>query len=145
MEMAINGLYERSKMTASNIANVATPGYNRQEIMFEDQLQKIREGYQLKEDVRVQNSHGRDWTHPKEAIRSQDPAQIAFLQHNPAEGYGPQLVRDYDSARSFDGNNVVIEEEMMNTAKTGTQFTTLVTLLGRSFKGLESVIKGQGQ
>ena len=44
---------------------------------------------------------------------------------------------------SADGNNVNLEAEMMDEAKTGTQYTILSNLMARSFRGLESVIKGQ--
>lgn len=138
--MALDGLYQRSKATASNIANVATSGYQRQEVVFEDQLQKIRQNYDLKEEIKLQNSQL--WKNPQEALKYQDPAQIAFLQSNLGEDYAPQLAIDSDASASLDGNSVVLEEEMMNVAKTGTQYTTLSTLLGRSYKGLESVIKG---
>lgn len=34
----------RQRVTASNIANIDTPGYNRHEVNFEDALRKAREG-----------------------------------------------------------------------------------------------------
>ena len=58
------------------------------------------------------------------------------------EGYVPMAVTDY-TGLNHEGNNVSLENEMMQTAKTGTQYTILSTLLGKSFDGLQQVIKGQ--
>lgn len=40
---AMDALSLRQKITASNIANVDTPGYKRHEVRFEDQLQAAQE------------------------------------------------------------------------------------------------------
>jgi len=141
-ELALNGLYERQKATAANIANVRTPGYQRKDIVFEDQLQQIREGYDLKEQIKLENSAM--WKqNPKEALENQDPAQIAFMRSNLAKDYLPQIYDDLGAPVSPDGNNVVLEEEMMKAAKAGTQYTTITTLLGKSYQGLSTIIKGQ--
>ena len=80
---------------------------------------------------------------PVEALKKQDPAQIAFLRSSVNNGFSPEILADYSDPISADGNNVNLEAEMMDEAKTGTQYTILSTLMSRSFQSLQSVIKGQ--
>ncbi|GBF22695.1 flagellar basal-body rod protein FlgB [Candidatus Gastranaerophilus sp. (ex Termes propinquus)] len=145
--MALDGLYERQRAHSANIANAATPGFQRTDVVFEDQLQSIREGYDLKTEIKLQNSDPNLWKkNPKEALEAlkrQDPAQLAFLNSDLGKDYKPVVADGFGPSVSTDGNNVVLEEEMLKAAKTGTQYTIVATLLGKSFKGLESVIKGQ--
>ena len=47
--LAMNGLLERQRAIGANIANVETPGYQRKEVVFENQLSEIIE----KEDLKV--------------------------------------------------------------------------------------------
>lgn len=140
--LALNGLYERSKAISSNTVNATTPGYQRKDIAFEDQLQHIIERENLKEQIKAQNSQAYA-QNPLEALKKQDPAQLAFLQSNLDNNFTPELLMDCSDPISADGNNVNLEAEMMDEAKTGTQYTILSNLMARSFRGLESVIKGQ--
>ena len=140
--LALNGLYERSKAISANTVNALTPGYQRKDVAFEDQIQEIIQKEDLKEQMKIQNSKAY-MENPVEALKKQDPAQIAFLRSNSDEGFRPELLMDYSDPIGSNGNNVNLEAEMMDEAKTGTQYTILSTLMSRSFKGLESVIKGQ--
>ncbi len=137
--MALDGLYERQKAIASNTANALTPNYRRKEVEFEAQLQKKIDEYDYQERVKVENSN-LYMENPAEALKRFDMAQMMFQEEN--EPFIPALKED-SSGLDGNGNNVSLEREMMQTAKTGTQYTILSTLLGNSFDGLESVIKGQ--
>ena len=46
------------------------------------------------------------------------------------------------TANPESGNNVEIEKEMMNMAKTGTQYSILARLENKMFMGLNEVIRG---
>lgn len=140
--LALDGLYERSKAISANTVNATTPGYQRKDVAFEDQIQRMIEREDLKEKIKLENSQVFA-KNPLEALKSQDPAQIAFLRSDVNDNFAPEVLMDYCDPISADGNNVNIEVEMMDEAKTGTQYTILATLVGRSFKGMESVIKGQ--
>ncbi len=142
-QMALNGLYERSKAISANTVNATTPGYQRKDIAFEDQISDMIEREDLKENVRAHNS-ANFVENPEMALKKQDPAKIAFLNSDVNyNNFGPELLMDYSDPINSIGNNVKIEEEMMDQAKTGTQYTILTTLLSRSYQGLSSVIKGQ--
>lgn len=137
--MALDGLYERQKAIASNTANALTPNYRRKEVEFEAQLQKKIQEYDYQEEVKIDNSNlYRE--NPAEALKKFDIAQMMFRDEN--EQYAP-TVREDTYGLDGNGNNVSLEREMMQTAKTGTQYTILTTLLGSSFDQLEQVIKGQ--
>ena len=51
-ELAMDGLMARQKVIAANIANAETPGYQRKDVIFEDQLVKIMQQENLKENIK---------------------------------------------------------------------------------------------
>ena len=52
--LAMNGLLERQRAIGANIANVETPGYQRKEVVFENQLSEIIEKEDLKDYIKEQ-------------------------------------------------------------------------------------------
>ena len=140
--LALNGLYERSRAISANTVNATTPGYQRKDVAFEDQIQHMIEREDLKEQLKAQNSR-KMVENPAEALKKQDPAQIAFLRSSVNNNFEPEVLMDFSDPISADGNNVNLEAEKMDEAKTGTQYTILATLMSRSFQSLQSVIKGQ--
>lgn len=139
--MALDGLYERSKAIASNTANALTPNYQRKDVAFENQLQNAIQDENLKTEIKLANS-AKFQQNPAEALKSQDPAQIAFMQRNSIGDFKPEILEDFSDS-TMDGNNVILEKEMMDAARTGTQYAIVSTLMSKSFQGLERVIKGQ--
>lgn len=140
--LALNGLYERSRAISAYTVNATTPGYQRKDVAFEDQIQHMIEREDLKEKIKAENSR-KIVENPVEALKKQDPAQIAFLRSPVNNNFSPEILADYSDPISADGNNVNLEAEMMDEAKTGTQYTILATLMSRSYQGLQSVIRGQ--
>ena len=51
-ELAMDGLMARQKVIAANIPNAETPGYQRKDVIFEDQLVKIMQQENLKENIK---------------------------------------------------------------------------------------------
>lgn len=89
----------RQKTIANNIANVETPGYKRSYVSFEDELQRVL-GQQSVHSVR-------------EGLRNLTPvAQI-----------------DTTSPARADGNNVSIDTEISDLAKTSLKYKATTTLL----------------
>lgn len=144
MQLALDGLYERQKAIASNTANVMTPDYQRKDVTFENQLRNVIEEEDLKASIKAENSlmFKKNPADALEALKAQDPAQIAFMQKNSFKNFAPEVQEDF-SQGDESGNNVVLEEEMMHSARTGTQYAMLSRLMATSFQGLEKVIKGQ--
>ena len=140
--MALDGLNERAKAISSNTVNALTPGYQRKEVSFESSLQEIIRREDEKEQTKIQNSIEYQ-SNPKSVLMGQSPAQIAFLNSQVNDGFSIDVQSDMAEPEGLDGNNVNLEAEMMDEAKTGTQYTILANLMSRSFQSLQSVIKGQ--
>ena len=54
--LALNGLMKRQRAIASNVANVMTPGYQRKEVSFEEQLGEIIAKDDVRQNLRTYNS-----------------------------------------------------------------------------------------
>ena len=65
------------------------------------------------------------------------------MNSNTKDGFSIDVEVDNSDPIGLDGNNVNIEEEMMQEAKTGMQYQTIASLLSKSYTQLEQVIKGQ--
>ncbi len=141
-QMALDGLYERSKAISSNTANALTPGYQRKEVSFEGSLRQIIERENQKEELKVQNTI-KSGKNPAELLRTQTPEQIAFLNSQVQEGYLIDVENDTSDPYDPDGNNVNIEAEMMDEAKTGMKYQVVANLLSKSYGNLARVIQGQ--
>jgi len=139
--MALNGLYERSKAISANTANALTPGYQRKEVSFEQSLREIIKREDEKEEIKIQNSI----QYQKTGSFGQSPEQIAFLNTQINQGYMIDVQNDLKESDGLDGNNVNIEVEMMDEAKTGMQYQVISNLLSRSYKTLNAIIVGQNQ
>jgi flagellar basal-body rod protein FlgB len=144
---AMDGLQQRQTAVASNLANVDTPGYRRQDVSFETQLQQAVSTHQ-------QSFSG--GPSPNPAFGSND-APLNMLTNNPwhlastptfssLDEITPIPVGD-DGATSYrnDNNNVDVEMEMVALAKNSGKFNALANLEGRALHHLKSVIQQSGQ
>ena len=141
--MALDGLYERSKAISANTANVLTPGYQRRVVSFEDSLQDIIKRENEKEGIKLQNSTEYQ-KNPNKILYGQTPEQIAFMNTEINKDYTISIDNDMSDAIDTDGNNVNIEEEMMDEAKTGMQYQVVANLLSKSYTALSDVIRNNG-
>ena len=73
------------------------------------------------------------------------PEQISFLNSQTNEGFFIDVQTDPSDALSSDGNNVNLEAEMMDEAKTGMKYQALSKLLASSYTDLSEVIRGANQ
>lgn len=92
----------RSKVIANNIANINTANYKRYYVTFEDSLNNAQNQYKLKT------------TNPKHL-------QIAGSDY--AE---PQVLQDNTSVVNQDGNNVDIDNEMVNASANALMYNALI-------------------
>ncbi len=142
--MALDGLYERSKAISANTVNALTPNYQRKEVSFEGSLRDIIKREDEKENLKVQNSMNYD-KNPNIVLKGQSPEQIALLSTDIKDNYFIDVQQDLREPTGTDGNNVVLEEEMMDEAKNGMQYQVVASLLSKSYSLLSSIIKGQNQ
>lgn len=143
--LAMNGLIQRQQAISANTANVMTPGYQRKEVAFEDQLQGFLAQEDTKNQIKMANSAALSFKATSlDQIKKPTEQQLALLNKNTFDSYKPEIIRDYSRYNPETENNVEIEKEMMDMAKTGTQFNVLAQLEGKMLSGLAEVIRGGG-
>ena len=140
--MALDGLYERQKAISANTVNVLTPDYQRKTVNFEDSLKNIINRENQKEEIKLQNTIDYQMN-PKKVLQGQTPEQLAFLNTEVDEGFMIDVEADTSDAIGLDGNNVNLEEEMMNEAETVMKYQVVSSLLSKNYSMLGQVIKGQ--
>lgn len=107
----------RNEVIANNIANATTPGYKRQDVEFEAELEKAlyHSRYQSMDDK---------------------VANLKINRLNP---------RTYIDSANFsyrlDGNNVDIETENVTLAANQLKYNGLIDCLNQEFKNLQMVMK----
>lgn len=156
-KLAMDGLVKRQSAIASNTANAMTPDYQRKMVAFEDQLQEIIEKDDIRRDLRMKNSLAYEKDHSYRTGYSHDynpmtnniaqklpQEQMLYIQQTKADtgAYAPEVIRDERWIDYGNGNNVNLEEEMMDMAKAGTQYNVLATVEGRFMTNLLDVVRG---
>lgn len=155
-KLAMDGLSRRQTAIASNTANAMTPDYQRKQVAFEDQLRNIIAQDDIRRELRMENS----LAYAKEDYKtgytnnpmSQNIAQklpneqFMYIQQTRTDmqNYAPEVIKDTSWIDYGNGNNVNVEEEMMDMAKTGSQYNVLATVESRFMSGLLDVVKGGG-
>ena len=114
---AADASWIRNEAISNNIANAVTPGYKRQDVAFESELEKALSSvrYTTMDD--------------KVANLSTDKLQ-------------PRTYTDYASfSYRLDGNNVDIETENVVLAKNQIKYEGLLQSITQEFKNIKSVLK----
>ncbi len=142
--MALDGLYERTKAISANTANALTPGYQRKTVSFESSLRNIINRENEKEEIKLQNAREYE-KNPERVLYGKTPAELAFLATETNADYTIDVETDIADAIDENGNNVNIEEEMMDEAKTGIQYQVIASLMSKSYAQLAGVIRGDNQ
>lgn len=157
-KLAMDGLTQRQTAIASNTANSMTPDYQRKQVAFEDQLREIIEKDNIRRDLRMENSiaYQKNIYKPG-AAPSTNPMLHGIAQRIPQEqfmyiqqtqsdtaSYSPEIIKDTRWIDYGNGNNVNVEEEMMDMAKAGTQYNVLATVEGRFLTNLLDVVRSGG-
>jgi len=126
LEKALDAYSMRQKAIASNIANIATVGYKRVDVKFEDELRKSLSGEMIK-GVRTNEKH----------------ISIGAKNLNEIE---PEIVRENSSYNpdplASGVNDVDIDYEMVELAKNQIRYKLVARLMAESFRGIQKSIKG---
>mgnify|MGYP001809798617 CR=1 FL=1 len=147
-KLALDGLMMRQRAISSNTANVITPGYQRQEITFENQLKEIVEKEDLKTYLKEQNSIQYNPTSLDVVMNNNKPQgltpqQMRYLQTDLYSNYNPQITTDNESGMDATGNNVTLETEVMNMASVGMKYNVLAGLEQKQLRIISGAIKGE--
>ena len=119
LNVAANGSWARNEAIANNIANVDTPGYKRQDVSFQNELQQaLRNNKYVTLDQKVKNVQSR---------------------------LSPVEPRTYIDAAGFsyrlDKNNVDIDTENVEMASNQLLYNGIVQSINNEFSNLKTVIK----
>lgn len=117
----LSGLARRREAIAQNIANIDTPGYRRKTVNFESELRRstqVRSG----------------------SLNTTNPAHISTPSLSSQALLGVQGSQELSSSRR-DGNNVNIDEEMINLAETQLQYQAATNALSKKLQILRDVLR----
>lgn len=118
LQQGLNAGTLRQRVIANNVANINTPGFKKSQVSFEDQLKAaMGSGSSLK------------GVHP--------------LHIGTVNNVKPEVVQVTDTTMKFDGNNVDIDEEMVNLAAASIQYEVIAQGLVEKFNVLGLVITGR--
>ncbi len=115
----LQGLSQRQQAIGTNIANIDTPGYQRQEVSFEAELQQATFGNSI--------------------LVTTDPKHIAAPGSKAAMNM--QTAEALSSPR-LDQNNVSIDQEMLGLSDTQMRYSTAATALTNKIATIREAIRG---
>lgn len=117
----LNGLSRRQSAIANNVANIDTPGYRRQEVNFETELQR---------------AFGRTTG----SLAVTDPRHIAAPPRAVNQlGLDPQ---QHLTSSRLDGNTVDIDQEMVLLAETQMRYQAAAQALTKKLTNIRTAITG---
>ncbi|MEY7998719.1 flagellar basal body rod protein FlgB [Clostridium sp. Mt-5] len=118
LQKGLDASQARSSATADNIANINTAGYKRKYVTFEESLKKSMDDLELKTDNEKHMKIGSD--------------------------YGAVDVKtDNSTSMREDGNNVDIDNEMVNQSANALMYNALVTQINSRLSMKQYVIDGK--
>jgi len=117
----------RQQVYANNIANVDTPGYKRQDVVFEDLLQS-----------QMQQAPPAQMGVQQMAIPQPGNSNLAAVSQ-----IQPEVITDSSSAIQNNGNNVDINNEMTLLAENQIRYNALINDLKLRFSRTQAAIGGQ--
>jgi flagellar basal-body rod protein FlgB len=128
LERSLDAATLRHRMIANNVANIDTPHYKSQQVVFEELLQ--------------QELGGMGGQQKLEAYRT-DTRHIPFAN---ARGFAtPQVISNANTLMQSNGNDVDMDYEMSQLAKNQIWYNGLTQLTAGSFQKLKTVIQGGGK
>ena len=107
---------------SSNIANSETPGYAPIRMDFEEALQQVTSD----------SKSGQARTHPR---------HMPAMRGDAVSGFEPEYHRDYDRSGIGDGNNVNIEQEMVDLSENQIRYEAAIQMINKKFSMLKLVIQ----
>ncbi|MCA9733271.1 MAG: flagellar basal body rod protein FlgB [Deferribacteres bacterium] len=113
----------RQRVRANNIANANTPGYQRLEVSFEEELRRVLDN----QNIAGVQTHEKHFPLGRREALDIDPE--VYVPNDPADPSGV--------------NNVDIEYEMAELAKNQLIYTAASKFAARNFQKIKAAIKGR--
>ena len=118
LEKSLNYSSTKNRVISNNIANVDTPSFKAQDVVFKDVLNNEMKQFNTK---RTHSQH----------------IDFAGSTHQPH-----QVVTKANSMYNHNGNNVDIDKEMSELAKNQIYYRGLIDRMNGKFANLQTVIRG---
>jgi len=129
LQKSLDVMWEKMNVTAQNIANVDTPHYKAQKVEFETILRQKLDSMNKSYAIAMRNS-GKDSNQRMQDI-------INSVQ--------PKVYRDTSTEMKADGNNVDIDYENLELARTQLQYSYMVRKLTDQYNLIRyAVTEGKG-
>ncbi len=112
----------RQEVTAHNLSNLNTPRFSRSSVSFEEELQQARQ----RENGQLER------THPQH-------------QPSPAADLSPSVERDQSSVRRIDGNNVDMDQEMLELVNNQFRFNAMSQQVSDRFETWQYMVNEVGR
>ena len=120
----LGALSLRRKVIADNIANVDVPHFKRSEVNFESELKRAIESGKK----------------PRYELYLTNKKHIPLFEPTDWRSVKPRIHLDYTTSYRNDGNNVDIEKEMVDNAKTTLRYVALIERYTENSKLLLSLM-----
>lgn len=120
LDKAADASWLRNQSISNNIANVDTPGYKRQDITFEKELERAlaNPGFKTMDD------------------------KVSYLNEKNSRRLEARTYTDYEGySYRLDGNNVDIDTENTMLASNQIKYNGLITSINQEFTNLQMVMK----
>jgi len=117
---AMDGLSYRRNVISQNVANVDTPGYHALEMNFESELKRSMS------------------SSPKLGMKLTN--EMHQLSKNDASGPYQAKLRSGGTERA-DGNNVDIDQELVDMTETGIRYSALTTAVSKKLSLLKNIAR----
>lgn len=125
LQGSMRGLGKRHDAATNNLANVDTPGYKREVVNFRDELQSAMSS----EKNGLMSTNEKHFTTEKQDLAS----------------FRPSVEKEENTSGRVDENNVDIDAEMSNLAKTSLEYQASSSLVRDHFDRLTTVIDKGGR
>ncbi len=116
----------RRQVISNNIANADTPNFKRSTVNFESELKRALDAEKEKP--------------PLEAFTN-DPRDLSFFNPPKWQDVAPRRVLDYLSQTNNNGNNVDLEQEMMDAQQNQMQYTIMAQAVSDEFNRINIVLR----
>ena len=140
MQKSLDVLWQKMDVVAQNIANVDTPHYKAKKLEFETILQQKLET--------INNSYALRMRYAKQSRQSEQNGngnQKNQTLENLIDSVSPQIYRDNSTETRVDGNNVDIDHENLELARTKLQYDYMVRKITDEYNLLRhAVTEGRG-
>jgi flagellar basal-body rod protein FlgB len=123
LQKGLNASWLRNEVISNNIANVDTPGFKASHVRFED----------LMAEAAGTETDG-------VAMAVTNERHIPGLTSDAIQNVEPQIIQDDTTSTRLDGNNVNVDNEMVELAKNSINYYTTVSKVNSEFRKLSKAI-----